>query len=271
MIRLIVTDIDGTLVKDGSGPGSLNTEYFEVISKLMDKGIIFVAASGRQYTSISRLFRPVSDRIHYATEGGSVVFYQGKMLYSNPLAQCEIDEALYDIERLSECDVIACGKETAYVRKEDSPLYRFMKDEYKYEIEAIGSLRRAWENEIVKISIFHEGGQVEERTKGWFLDKWNQRLQVSLAGLQWLDLVPNDASKGVAVEFLQKQYGISSQETMVFGDNCNDIPMFGKAHYSYAVRNARLDVKNQARYVCGSYEEDGVLAILKEVLENGEF
>ena len=47
MIKLIATDIDGTLLKDGTL--MIDPEYMTVIEKLTSKGIIFVACSGRQF------------------------------------------------------------------------------------------------------------------------------------------------------------------------------------------------------------------------------
>ena len=61
MIKLIVSDIDGTLVKDGTL--DINPEYMDVIRKLTEKGIHFVACSGRQYSSEKQLFAPVKDVI----------------------------------------------------------------------------------------------------------------------------------------------------------------------------------------------------------------
>ena len=49
MIKLIVTDIDGTLLPEGTH--SLDPEYFEVITRLREKGIQFAAASGRHWKS----------------------------------------------------------------------------------------------------------------------------------------------------------------------------------------------------------------------------
>ena len=43
MIKLIASDIDGTLVKDGTL--AIDREYMEVIGRLIDKGIVFVACS----------------------------------------------------------------------------------------------------------------------------------------------------------------------------------------------------------------------------------
>ena len=47
MIKLIVSDVDGTLVEDGSA--DINPELFEVILKLREKGIQFAIASGRPW------------------------------------------------------------------------------------------------------------------------------------------------------------------------------------------------------------------------------
>ena len=54
MVKLIMTDIDGTLIPDGTM--DINPEYFEVIEKLVEKGIIFVVASGRHMSSVKKVF-----------------------------------------------------------------------------------------------------------------------------------------------------------------------------------------------------------------------
>ena len=57
MIKLIVSDIDGTLVRDGENV--LNPELYPEILRLRAKGIQFAAASGRQWHSIERIFDPI--------------------------------------------------------------------------------------------------------------------------------------------------------------------------------------------------------------------
>ena len=57
---------------------------------------------------------------------------------------------------------------------------------------------------------------------------------------------------------------------MVFGDNFNDIGMFQQAGASYAVASAADGVKKAAKYVAPSYEENGVLGILKKLAEEQE-
>ena len=53
---------------------------------------------------------------------------------------------------------------------------------------------------------------------------------------------------------------------MAFGDNINDIGMLSNASESYAVSTARKEVKEIAKYIAGSYLEDGVLTELKKLL-----
>ena len=48
MIKLVVSDVDGTLVKDGTL--EINPEYMDVIKKLRKKEIYFAVCSGRQYS-----------------------------------------------------------------------------------------------------------------------------------------------------------------------------------------------------------------------------
>ena len=59
MIKLIASDIDGTLVHDGTH--ELNPELCDVILQLKEKGIQFAAASGRQWArSGSFIFRTMA-------------------------------------------------------------------------------------------------------------------------------------------------------------------------------------------------------------------
>ena len=71
MIKLIVSDVDGTLVKDGTL--EINPEYMDVIKKLRKKEIYFAVCSGRQYNSESQLFAPVKDQIFFVSDGGTLI------------------------------------------------------------------------------------------------------------------------------------------------------------------------------------------------------
>ena len=61
MIKLVATDIDGTLIRESSSV--LPEEIFDLIRELRKRDIYFAAASGRQYMGLKRLFAPVADQM----------------------------------------------------------------------------------------------------------------------------------------------------------------------------------------------------------------
>ena len=67
-IKLICSDIDGTLLQYGKK--ELEDEIFEQIRELHRRGILFCPASGRQYTSLRKLFAPVADCCVFLCENG---------------------------------------------------------------------------------------------------------------------------------------------------------------------------------------------------------
>ena len=61
MIKLIASDIDGTLL---TNHGQIVPERTaDLIRRLIDKGIYFTAASGRQSSNLRRMFDPSSENI----------------------------------------------------------------------------------------------------------------------------------------------------------------------------------------------------------------
>ena len=78
MIKLIASDVDGTLMQEGERviPPSL----FPLIRSMKEKGIHFAVCSGRQYANLRRLFAPVADDIGYICENGSLVVWQNEVI-----------------------------------------------------------------------------------------------------------------------------------------------------------------------------------------------
>lgn len=269
MIRLVVCDVDGTLVKDGGSASALNPEYYEVVRKLSEKGIQVVICSGRQKASIEKLFEPVKDLLHIISEGGSLIFQKEECIYSQILQKEVCRQIIDDARKIEPCDILVCGKKHAYATSEDSEMYRWISDSYGFDIQAVGDLQKNISDDIVKISLYHHN-MVEQLTKDWFRPKWENKVRLNLAGIQWLDCVPKEAGKGTAVAFLQGHLQITPEETCVFGDNENDIVMMQRAKYSFAVANVREEVKRAASRECGPYWEDGVLTQLKKIVSQQE-
>lgn len=264
MIRLIATDVDGTLVKDGAG--SINPEYYEVISRLCDKGITFCIASGRQFASVQKLFAPVADKLFYIAEGGAILRDSKQVHHLETIPLELISEFLDDCRSCPDTDHLAATPDLTYSENGETTLmYRMLKDSYGFDMKNLESLNQAPLEQVVKISIFHETN-AEQICSQTLIPKWKDKLQLVCSGNQWIDTLSSKTSKGNALNRLQKQLGISPEETMVFGDNMNDISMLKQAKYSYAVANAREELKKEAAFIADSYKNDGVLQKLKKLL-----
>ena len=114
MIKLVASDLDGTLLLNGAQ--SLPEELFPLIKELKELGILFVAASGRQYANMKRMFAPVVDDMAFIAENGGLAIQNEKVLYQDSFPKelvREIVEAIYDKK---DADFTCSTKDFYYIR-----------------------------------------------------------------------------------------------------------------------------------------------------------
>lgn len=260
IIKLIASDMDGTLLNEY---GELDKEFFEVFNKLMKKDIRFVVASGRQYSKLNSIFKAISDDIIYIAENGTIVKYKEKELYSSTLNREDAMELIKEIQEIQGIFIVLCGKNCAYVNTD--------KQESIEEVEKYYSSYKIVEDfttiddEFIKIAVYDTKG-VEANSLPVLLPKWKDRYQLTASSLVWLDIYNKEANKGIAISMIQEKYGITREETMVFGDYFNDVEMLKAAHHSYAMENAPSEVKKHANFIAKSNMENGVLEAIKKVV-----
>jgi hypothetical protein len=86
----------------------------------------------------------------------------------------------------------------------------------------------------------------------------------------YLDITPPGQNKGTFVQAMARRLGISTDEVATIGDMHNDVAMFAVSGLSFAMGNANDDVKQHAKRVTASNEEDGFAKAMEVVLkENG--
>ena len=257
MIRLVVSDIDGTLLEDGGN--ELNPELFSVILKLRERGMQFAAATGRQWVSIERVFDPVKEKIFYLSDNGAYVGCHGRNLYLNTVDPRLVRQMARDIQEAGLLAMIS-GQDTVYIDEKDTELYDWMVNGYRYRAKMVKDLTEV-EDQFIKVSAYQKAG-IEPATKK-LREKYEGQLKITISGDMWMDCMAPGVNKGVAVKLLQESLGISPKETMVFGDKLNDMEMLSQAYYSYAVGNARPEVRAAARFQTDINVRDGVLKVLK--------
>lgn len=262
MIKLIATDIDGTLVTDGGN--ELNPEYYPVILKLRSQGVQFVAASGRQWVSIERLFEPIKEKIFYVSDNGAYIGCHGRSLYSYEMEPQLVEAIVKDVREIPGLEIMTEGLNSAFLETKDEKFLSWLIDCYKFQVEQVDDVLKTGEP-VIKVSIYAEKN-VEEAARSIY-EKYKDKLKIAIAGDMWMDCMSKGVSKGAAIRILQESLDIKPEETMCFGDQLNDIEMLNQAYYSFAIGNARKEVKEAARFQADTNKRDGVLKILKLLAE----
>jgi hypothetical protein len=258
MIKLIATDVDGTLVKDASP--EVYPEIIEMVKELRNQGIIVCIASGRQYSSIEKLFKDVKDDLIFIADNGAHVKCRGKDLDIVNMNQEYIEELIKELRTFEGCEIICEGPGITYIESKNEDFINFLKTQYRVDYEQVDDLLDK-KDKIIKASIFKRPS-IRDIGEGTLVPEWQDRLKVTMAGEDWVDFMDKSVDKGNALKFIQKFYGIKPDETMVFGDNNNDIGMLKCATESYAVATAPDVVKEAANHVCPSWKEKGVYQVL---------
>lgn len=262
MIKLIASDIDGTLVTDGSH--EINPELYDVILKLREKGIQFAAASGRQWASIESIFEPIKEKIFYLSDNGAYVGCHGRNLFLNPIERQTVMDMIQDVRKMEELEIMVSGPDVVYLETEDREFIDWLVNGYQFRIEQVKDLTKV-DSEFIKISVYRKTN-VEAYTRV-LRETYKDRLKITISGDMWMDCMRPGISKGQAVKLLQDSLDIKPEETMAFGDQLNDIEMLNQAYYSFAVGNARVEIKAAARFQTDTNANDGVLKTLKLLLQ----
>lgn len=255
MIKMIVSDLDGTLLQNGSQ--ALEKETIPLIKSLLDKGIYFVSASGRQYYNQKKLYHDLWNRIIFICENGALTVENDKVIHEIAMNQ-EIARAIAkDILGCDGCEVTINAHNTAYLMPKKEDIVHHMRDIVGYHVTIIKDLNEITED-ILKLAVYDPKGI--HNSEAYFTGKWSNQVKTAVSGLEWLDFTDVSANKGNALKALQKRLHILPEETMVFGDNYNDIEMLSCAKYSYAMKHANSDIKVRA-----NFETDRVERILEKL------
>lgn len=260
-IRMIATDVDGTLVKDSSR--EVGDEMIEAIRKLTDQGIYFTIASGRQYGSIRRMFERAERSLLFIAENGAHIIKDGQTYGLTKMARAQVEEIMADLRSLYEkdCHVVASTSKGCFLESKDEHFIHLISESYRNDVTLTDDIL-AEDAEFVKLAIYRKGS-IREIGESFLIPKWKEKVKTCMAGEEWVDFMDFSVDKGNALKVLQEGLGIAPEETMVFGDNENDIGLLHAGGESYAVGNALPVVKDAAKHVCGPYWEHGVYQVLK--------
>lgn len=261
-VKMIVTDMDGTLLNSAHEVSNL---FFEQFQELKARNIEFVAASGRQYHSILDKLAIIEKDITIVAENGAYIVKNGTELFVNAIPFTDIKQLAKTCENIPNTHVVLCGKKKAYIKNSPQKFINTIA-EYYTSFEVIDSFDNIPKDDFFKVALCHYDGS--EANILPHLSNIGDRWELKVSGKLWIDISLPSSHKGNAIAQLQQKFNISTEETMAFGDYNNDLEMLKKAKFSFAMANAHPNVKEIAQFETASNDDNGVEKIIQKLINN---
>lgn len=253
-VRLVVSDVDGTLVDKNK---DLTPATVAAVERLAQAGIPFTIISARPVSGL----RPIIDTLDLDVPVGA---FNGGLVFSREQGVIEHHVVPADV---AQGIVAMIG---------DAPVDRwcFAHDRW-YASSATGSHvdseRRASNQEPVVVADF--APYLESCDKLTFVSddepllralaervkaRFGGEATIAQSQTYYLDVTATRANKGDGVATLAATFAVPLADTLVIGDQANDLPMFARAGHAVAMGQAPDNVRAAAQAVTTANDADGV-------------
>jgi Cof subfamily protein (haloacid dehalogenase superfamily) len=261
-LRLLVSDIDGTLVRSDK---SLSDPVIAAVKRLEAAGVPVSLISARPPSGMLR----IAERLGLSSpigafNGGTIVRPDGTIVSAAHLAADLSSRALELIDRPTVIKWVFARGQWHTDRLDDhyTPRERKAADQEPVVCSDFSRFLGAVDK-IVAVSEDHAMLAELEKQVGATL---GQGATVARSQPYYLDITAPAANKGDGVAALARAAGIPLDQVAVIGDQYNDLPMFRRAGLSIAMAQGPEDVRKAAMQVTGSNDADGVAQAIDRIL-----
>ena len=263
LIRLVATDLDGTLLHTD---GTVTERTRAALTAVEALGVAVVFVTGRPVRWMLELWEHVGEHGLAICSNGGVVYDVRRRavrcaraipvevgLQVAHLLRTGIPGTTFALERTT-----GFGMEPGFTERYALP-----------EDVRVGPLHDLFDARTVKMLARHEELEPEpfwaetERLVGHLVTTTSSSLgalvEMSAAGV----------TKATTLALLCEELGVPAKQVLAFGDMPNDLAMLEWAGTSYAMANAHPSVLALARHTAPSNQEDGVAVVLEQVFGLG--
>ncbi|WP_209121120.1 Cof-type HAD-IIB family hydrolase [Alkalihalobacillus sp. BA299] len=251
---VIFFDIDGTLLTHEK---KLPPSTKEAIFKLKENGHMVAIATGRAPFMFEELREELDIRT-FVSYNGQFVVLNGKVLHTNSLN-------VSMLEKLTET-ALQNNHPVVFMDHEDM---KANVPEHDYIKESIATLKISRfpahdphyykGRELYQSLLFCPNGEEQQYERDFHDFDFVRWHPVSV------DVLPKGGSKARGIEKIVKNLGFPDERIYAFGDGLNDIEMLSTVKNSVAMGNAEDKVKEVAKYVTKSVEDNGIIHGLEMV------
>lgn len=258
-IKLVVCDIDGTLINRGE---DFPQVMIETVTLLKKKGIAFTFASGRLPYMIDPYLKLLDLFVPFCACNGTLICHSGKILESHPI---KISLLRPVIEKAIEEDMtVLYGKNgIEYCMQENKTVKEKIKERGHYhEIRPLSE--KEWSNlEADKVNILDDKKNIDILEP--YLAALKNHCDVTHYGAEGLEAVKAGYGKGYGIKALSRLMKIPMDQVMAIGDNENDNEMIKLAGIGGVVGNGKPQTRLLADIVAKKEGGEGAAELIRKV------
>lgn len=261
MVKLVASDLDGTIIDKNN---SIMANNFKAFDDLHKHNMNFVVCTGKTYPITKKMCSEINAKFGIFGNGNLIMDLENeKVLYKNLLSTSEVISCIevakkhnMHVHIYTETEVITeqlkyldlrnhnlqdshesglsfkiVNNITDYIELNNPEIFKLViSDDFSTK-----SVKEEIENKLdLSITTIRKFGEY----KDFIIDK----------EYEYLDITSKNTNKQVALEFLGNYLNISPNEMLTIGDNLNDFDMIQKAGIGVAVANAYDELKEVAKY-----------------------
>ncbi|PXF43947.1 Sugar phosphatase YidA [Gracilariopsis chorda] len=269
-IRLIASDIDGTLLTSAK---RLHPRNEPSVRRAVSSGVLFVPATGKSMSGAQRaLGHSLTTYLEKKQPGlpgiylnGLLVRVHGRTIFEQTLEKEHVLKVLEEAGRRRLTPLLYAA-DNILVTRRSKHTDMFMVS-FEPEPQAV-NLRATVEKESIhKVLLVDETGGDVRRYRDEMTHALHSVATITQARPDVLEVLPNGANKGLALQHLLKHLRISNENAMAVGDGENDMEMLQTAGVAVATANAVPSLRRVAHHVVCANDEGAVAdAIYRFVL-----
>lgn len=250
-IHLVATDLDGTLLNDEH---KISEPNLKILHRLEQLNILRVVATGRSYYSFKQVIPedfPI-DFLAFSTGAGIMSWPDKQLIYSRYLEAKKVEA----IARL------------LIMEKVDFMIHHAIPDNHYFDYCRFGYHNPDFDRRCIHYGVF--GKPKSADTLNFFnatqvlavfppeKEKLFNKISAAMKDVKvikatspldkqslWMEVFPEEVSKGKAVEWLCQQQGVDIENTLGVGNDFNDLDLLHATRYSYVVENAAMPLKKE--------------------------
>jgi Cof subfamily protein (haloacid dehalogenase superfamily) len=265
VIRLLLSDVDGTLVRSDK---SLSPRSVDAVHALHDAGIHVAVTSGRPPRGMEMLVEPLDLRAPLAGfNGGLVVEPEMEVIEERTIPDDLVPRAIELVADAGLSVWVYRGRDWL-IRDPEGPHVDREATTVRFEPTVVESFDDV-DGHIAKIVGVSDDHDAVAAAEAAAHDRLGAHVSASRSQPYYLDITHPQANKGAVVKFLSARYSISEEEIATIGDMPNDVLMFARSGVSIAMGNAHREVQRAARHVTGSNDDDGFADAIQRFILDG--